>query len=177
MRCVVVDATETSYDSVTLQHEESTLVSLLERLYDPDGGTVKFGDTDLRSMCLKTHRKKIGLVTQDPVLFSGTVEDNIRYGSSATLEDIVAAAKVAHADGFVTQFPNQYQEQVGERGKSLSGGQKQRIAIARALVRKPALLLLDEATSSLDPGKVPPCIFSRIQVFVLHHQPCTNRPP
>jgi len=130
---------------------KSTLVSLLERLYDPDEGTIKFGDVDLRSMCLKTHRKKIGLVTQDPVLFSGTIEENVRYGSSATFDEIVAASRVANADGFITQFPNQYQEQVGERGQSLSGGQKQRIAIARALVRKPTLLLLDEATSSLDP--------------------------
>mmetsp|Transcript_53521 Transcript_53521/g.113666 ORF Transcript_53521/g.113666 Transcript_53521/m.113666 type:complete len:452 (-) Transcript_53521:134-1489(-) len=130
---------------------KSTIVSLLERLYDPNEGTIKFGDTDLKNMNLKTHREKIGLVTQDPVLFSGTVEENIGYGTSATFEEIVMVAKVANAHSFIESFPKKYKEQVGERGQSLSGGQKQRIAIARALVRRPTLLLLDEATSALDP--------------------------
>jgi len=126
---------------------KSTIVSLLERLYDPDEGTIKFGSTDLRNMNLKTHRENIGIVTQDPVLFSGTIEENIRYGTSATMEDVVRVSRVANAHSFIDSFPNGYKEQVGERGQSLSGGQKQRIAIARALVRRPALLLLDEATS------------------------------
>lgn len=136
-----------------LNETESTIVSLLERLYDPSQGTIKFGNLDLRFMSLKAHRSKIGLVTQDPVLFSGTIEENIGYGSSASFEEIVMCSRVANAHSFIESFPNQYHEQVGERGQSLSGGQKQRIAIARALVRKPALLLLDEATSSLDPGE------------------------
>mmetsp|Transcript_12446 Transcript_12446/g.23015 ORF Transcript_12446/g.23015 Transcript_12446/m.23015 type:complete len:804 (+) Transcript_12446:230-2641(+) len=150
---------------------KSTIVSLLERLYDPNGGTIKFGDTDLRNMCLKTHRENIGLVTQDPVLFSGTIEDNIRYGSSATLEEIMMVSRVANAHSFIERFPNKYKEQVGERGQSLSGGQKQRIAIARALIRRPALLLLDEATSSLDPGNIcfSPHFSSHITIFILYH--------
>lgn len=130
---------------------KSTIVSLLQRLYDPNEGTIKFGDWDLRNMSLKSHRAKLGVVTQDPVLFSGTIEDNIRYGSSATFEEILMVSRIANAHSFIEQFPNKYNEQVGERGQSLSGGQRQRIAIARALARKPALLLLDEATSALDP--------------------------
>ncbi|KAL7520328.1 hypothetical protein ACHAWX_005054 [Stephanocyclus meneghinianus] len=130
---------------------KSTIVSLLERLYDPVQGIITFGNIDLRDMNLKTHRQQIGLVTQDPVLFSGTVRDNIGYGLNAPLEEIIEAAKIANAHNFIESLPNKYDEQVGERGMNLSGGQKQRIAIARALVRKPALLLLDEATSALDP--------------------------
>eukprot|EP00571_Detonula_confervacea_P005111 CAMPEP_0172324904 /NCGR_PEP_ID=MMETSP1058-20130122/52602_1 /TAXON_ID=83371 /ORGANISM="Detonula confervacea, Strain CCMP 353" /LENGTH=648 /DNA_ID=CAMNT_0013041319 /DNA_START=155 /DNA_END=2101 /DNA_ORIENTATION=+ len=129
---------------------KSTIVSLLERLYDPNEGRIKFGSLDLRDTNLKAHREKIGLVTQDPVLFSGTIEENIGYGSSATFEEIQFVSRIANAHSFIENFPNKYKEQVGERGQSLSGGQKQRIAIARALVRKPALLLLDEATSALD---------------------------
>jgi ATP-binding cassette subfamily B protein len=130
---------------------KSTIVSLLQRLYDPNEGAIKFGDLDLRNMSLKSHREKLGVVTQDPVLFSGTIEDNIRYGSSATFDEILVVSRIANAHSFIEQFPNKYKEQVGERGQSLSGGQRQRIAIARALARKPALLLLDEATSALDP--------------------------
>ena len=131
---------------------KSTIVSLLERLYDPDEGCITFGGIDLKCMSLKLHRSKIGLVTQDPVLFSGTVRENIAYGSaSSNFHDVREAAKVGNADGFIQSFPNKYDEHVGERGKSLSGGQQQRIAIARAILRKPALLCLDEATSSLDP--------------------------
>ena len=98
-------------------------------------------------MNLKAHRAMIGLVTQDPVLFSGSIRENIGYGSSPSFEEVVVAARVANAHDFIESFPNKYSEKVGERGMNLSGGQKQRIAIARAIIRKPALLLLDEATS------------------------------
>ena len=129
---------------------KSTIISLLERLYDPTEGSIKIGNMDLRSMNLAKHRERIGLVSQDPVLFSGTIAENIGYGSSATFEEISMVSRVANAYDFIERFPNKFNEQVGERGQSLSGGQRQRICIARALVRKPALLLLDEATSALD---------------------------
>eukprot|EP00984_Skeletonema_dohrnii_P022162 scaffold11297_cov115-Skeletonema_dohrnii-CCMP3373.AAC.1 len=131
---------------------KSTIVSMLERLYDPDEGSITFGGIDLKNINLKAHRSKIGLVTQDPVLFAGTIRENIAYGSvSSPFHEVCEAARVGHAHDFIQSFPNKYDEHVGERGKSLSGGQKQRIAIARAILRKPALLILDEATSSLDP--------------------------
>ena len=100
-------------------------MSLLERLYDPQEGRIKFGSVDLRMMNLKAHRAKIGLVTQDPILFSGTIEENIAYGTSATFEEVVMVSRVANAHHFVDSFPNKYNEQVGERGQALSGGQKQ----------------------------------------------------
>ncbi|KAL7550877.1 hypothetical protein ACHAWF_014078, partial [Thalassiosira exigua] len=130
---------------------KSTVVSLLGRLYDPDDGIIKFGSLDLRMMNLSKHRSMIGFVTQDNYLFSGTIEENIGYGTPVTSEEITMVSRIANADCFIQSFPNKYKEQVGERGQSLSGGQRQRIAIARALIRKPALLLLDEATSALDP--------------------------
>ena len=109
---------------------------------------VKFGGIDLKEMNLKAHRSKVGLVTQEPVLFAGTIRENIAYGSaSSAFHEVCEAARTAHAHDFIQTFPNKYDEHVGERGKSLSGGQKQRIAIARAIIRKPALLILDEATS------------------------------
>ena len=96
-------------------------MALLERLYDPNEGAIKFGTFDLRSMNLRNHRATIGFVTQEPVLFSGTVEDNIKHGSSASFQDVVAASRIANAHNFIESFPNKYYEQVGERGQALSG--------------------------------------------------------
>jgi ABC-type multidrug transport system fused ATPase/permease subunit len=130
---------------------KSTIVSLLKRFYDPTAGTILIDNKDLRSMDIKEHRRHVGVVTQDPVLFSGSIFSNITYGcQGASMEDAMNAAKLANAHGFVTSFPDGYNTEVGERGIALSGGQKQRIAIARAIAKNPSLLLLDEATSALD---------------------------
>ncbi|ETW04341.1 hypothetical protein H310_04637 [Aphanomyces invadans] len=130
---------------------KSTIVSLLERYYDPLQGVVKLDGHDLRSFNVKWLRAQVGLVGQEPSLFSCSIADNIRYGKpDATLEDVYAAAKQANAYDFISAFPLGFDTQVGERGAQLSGGQKQRIAIARAIIKNPAVLLLDEATSALD---------------------------
>lgn len=132
---------------------KSTIIGLLQRYFDPTGGSVSIDGIDLRSMDIKLHRRHIGTVTQEPVLFSGTILSNITYGSpNATLEQAIEAAKLANAHGFITSFPEGYYTACGERGVALSGGQKQRISIARAVVKRPSILLLDEATSSLDAG-------------------------
>eukprot|EP00586_Coscinodiscus_wailesii_P002991 CAMPEP_0172485112 /NCGR_PEP_ID=MMETSP1066-20121228/12923_1 /TAXON_ID=671091 /ORGANISM="Coscinodiscus wailesii, Strain CCMP2513" /LENGTH=680 /DNA_ID=CAMNT_0013250083 /DNA_START=81 /DNA_END=2123 /DNA_ORIENTATION=+ len=135
---------------------KSTIVNLIERFYDPFPGRILVGDTDLRNLDISRHRKSIGIVTQEPCLFSGTILSNIIYGSegsdnsSISAADAIFAAKRANAHDFITSFPDGYETVVGERGVQLSGGQKQRIAIARAIVKKPQILLLDEATSALD---------------------------
>jgi putative ABC transport system ATP-binding protein len=129
---------------------KSTITSLLLRFYDPIGGSITLGGRDLRTLNLKSLRRKIGVVSQEPVLFSGTVADNIRYGKSdATRSEIVQAAIRANC-GFIADFPDGLDTYVGARGAQLSGGQKQRIAIARALIKNPSILILDEATSALD---------------------------
>jgi len=131
---------------------KSTIVSLLLRFYDPQRGVITLDGHDISTLNLAWLRKQMGLVSQEPVLFQGTVADNIRYGKEgATQEEVEEAAKKANAHGFITNdLGNGYDTQVGLRGSQLSGGQKQRIAIARALVRKPTIMLLDEATSALD---------------------------
>lgn len=130
---------------------KSTLARLILRFWDPTRGQVRLDGVDLREMSLSRLRGRMALVPQDPVLFSGTVRDNIRYGRlDATNAEIEAAAKAAYADGFVRAFEAGYDTLVGERGLTLSGGQRQRIAIARALLRDPEVLILDEATSALD---------------------------
>ena len=129
---------------------KSTLVSLLERFYDVDSGCVLLDGVDVRSLRLSWLRSQIGLVSQEPVLFAGTIGWNISLGrEGATQEEVEAAAAMANA-GFVSDFPDGYETQVGEKGQQLSGGQKQRIAIARAILRDPPILVLDEATSALD---------------------------
>jgi ABC-type multidrug transport system fused ATPase/permease subunit len=130
---------------------KTTLLSLLPRFIDPDGGRVLIDGQDLREVTLGSLRRSIGLVTQDPFLFSGTIEENIRYGKpGATEEEIREAARVANAFDFICALPDGFKAQVGERGQRLSGGQVQRIVLARAIINNPPILLLDEATSAVD---------------------------
>ncbi|KAH0538285.1 multidrug-resistance transporter mdr2 [Glutinoglossum americanum] len=129
---------------------KSTIASLLLRFYAPTAGTIKINGQDITTMNLKSLRRKIGLVAQEPVLFSGTIAENIAYAKpGATRAEIVAAARKANCQ-FISDFPDGLETTVGARGAQLSGGQKQRIAIARALVKDPDILILDEATSALD---------------------------
>ncbi len=130
---------------------KSTVASLLLRLYDPQQGRVTFDGVDVRELQTAWLRRQIGIVSQEPVLFATTIEENIRYGRpEATRAEVEAAARAANAHDFVCAFPEGYATVVGERGVRLSGGQKQRIAIARALLKDPRVLVLDEATSALD---------------------------
>ncbi|KAL4768824.1 P-loop containing nucleoside triphosphate hydrolase protein [Aspergillus nidulans var. acristatus] len=129
---------------------KSTIASLLLRFYSPSEGRVLINGKDIKEMNAKSLRRKIGVVAQEPVLFSGTIAENISYGSPhSTRSEIVAAARKANCQ-FISDFPDGLDTQVGPRGAQLSGGQKQRIAIARALIKDPDILILDEATSALD---------------------------
>lgn len=130
---------------------KSTLVQLMPRFFDPQQGRVLVDDTDLRDVSLRSLRSQIGVVAQETLLFSGTVRDNLLYGKpGATEEEIIRAARAAHAHEFIDQMAEGYNTLLGERGARLSGGQKQRIAIARAFLTDPRILILDEATSALD---------------------------
>ncbi|XP_035435503.1 multidrug resistance protein homolog 49 [Spodoptera frugiperda] len=131
---------------------KSTILQLLQRLYDPQSGSVKLDGKELRNLNLGWLRSSLGVVGQEPVLFHGTIFENIAIACpEATLPEVQRVAAMAYAHEFITNLPKGYDTVIGERGASLSGGQKQRIAIARSLLREPAVLLLDEATSALDP--------------------------
>lgn len=130
---------------------KTTLVHLLTRFFDVDKGNILIAGNDIRDLTLESLYQKTGMVFQDTVLFSGTIEENIRYGKlDATEEELIAAAKAANAYNFIMSTPDGFKTLLGERGIGLSGGQKQRIAIARVFLRNPKLLILDEATSALD---------------------------
>ncbi|CAF2086942.1 unnamed protein product [Rotaria magnacalcarata] len=127
---------------------KSTTIQLIQRFYDPDGGLVLLDGKDIKTLNVAWLRQHIGVVSQEPVLFTGTIEENIRFGKQdATDEEVIAAAKMANAHEFIMALPDNYKTSSGDK---LSGGQKQRVAIARALISNPKILLLDEATSALD---------------------------
>jgi len=130
---------------------KTTIVSLIERFYDPQGGAVRIDGTDIRDVSLTSLRSQISMVLQDVFLFNGTIAENIAYSvKSATQAQIEEAAKISCAHDFITKMPNGYNTVIGERGVRLSGGQKQRLSIARAVLRDTPILILDEATSSVD---------------------------
>lgn len=130
---------------------KTTLFELLQRFYDPQKGSISFNDVDLTQLTLTDLRHTMGMVPQHPILFSSDVWHNIRYGKpEASDEEVINAAKRAHAHEFIQQLPEGYSSFLGEQGVRLSGGQKQRIALARAILKDPQILLLDEATSALD---------------------------
>ena len=132
---------------------KSTVLQLIQRLYDLDQGQLSVQGQDIKCLNVPKLRSSLGLVSQEPVLFNRSIKENIEYGANerdVSMEEVVAAARMANIHQFVSALPEGYDTLVGNRGSQLSGGQKQRIAIARMLLRNPTVLLLDEATSALD---------------------------
>lgn len=130
---------------------KSSLVQLIPRLYDVQQGAVYVGGVDVRQYDIESLRNQVAMVLQKNVLFSGTINDNIRWGDeNATQEDIIRVCKLAQADDFIQQFPNKYETKIEQGGTNVSGGQKQRLCIARALLKKPKILILDDSTSAVD---------------------------
>ncbi|PWA34316.1 ABC transporter family protein [Artemisia annua] len=130
---------------------KSTIIALLQRFYDPQGGEISVDGVRIDKLQLKWLRSRMGLVSQEPALFATTIKENILFGKEdATMKEVIEAAKASNAHSFIVQLPQAYDTQVGEGGVQMSGGQKQRIAIARAIIKSPRILLLDEATSALD---------------------------
>lgn len=130
---------------------KSTIINLLARFYDIDSGKISFGNRDLYDYSMASIYNQMGIVFQETILFSGTIEENVRYGKiNATIEELERAAEAANATDFIKNFPDGWNTMIGERGTGLSGGQKQRISIARVFLKNPKLLILDEATSALD---------------------------
>jgi ATP-binding cassette subfamily B protein len=130
---------------------KTTLVSLIPRFYDPNQGRILIDGIDVREMTLKSLRQQISIVLQEPLLFSGSIADNIRYGRlDASMDEVIKAAKAANAHDFIMALPNKYDTDLGERGAQLSGGERQRISVARAFLKDAPILILDEPTSSID---------------------------
>mmetsp|Transcript_14361 Transcript_14361/g.20338 ORF Transcript_14361/g.20338 Transcript_14361/m.20338 type:complete len:1250 (-) Transcript_14361:58-3807(-) len=151
--CINLDITEG--ESIALVGPsgggKSTMTKLLLRFYDPTKGSIKLDGNDIKSLNVNWYRQQIGYVGQEPILFDGSIRDNISNGKAgATDDEVIAAAKAANAHDFIRNFPKAYATNVGEGGLQLSGGQKQRVAIARAIIKDPSIILLDEATSALD---------------------------
>ena len=155
---------------------KSTVLDLIMRFYDPQSGTVHVNGTDVRSLELGSYRRLFGVVSQESLLFNDTIARNIALGDDALdMERVEAAARIAHADGFIRETPDGYDTIIGDRGMRISGGQRQRIAIARALYRQPQILLFDEATSALDTeserlvqGAIDDALVGRTAIIVAH---------
>jgi ATP-binding cassette subfamily B protein len=161
---------------------KSTLFDLLQRFYDPDSGSILLDSIDVRERSLESVRAAFGFVPQDPVLFSGTLRDNLTYGRPyATVDEVTEALDLVHASEFIEALPEGVDTRVGENGVGLSGGQRQRLAIARALLSHPRCLLLDEATSALDAqsedfvGKSLHSLKGKMTILVIAHRLSTVR--